>query len=95
MYWSQTESSKWSLDSLSFHPRRPFRRPFCRHRYPHMGRQCYRSPPGTISGAKIPDKDEITLKSGRTVQGRRARSTLQSGGGVAEGSRLEQDSTRG
>eukprot|EP00964_Phaeocystis_antarctica_P153215 scaffold121381_cov63-Phaeocystis_antarctica.AAC.1 len=24
MYWSQTESSKWSLDSLSFHPRRPF-----------------------------------------------------------------------
>eukprot|EP00964_Phaeocystis_antarctica_P119192 scaffold82931_cov78-Phaeocystis_antarctica.AAC.1 len=24
MYWSQTESSKCSLDSLSFHPRRPF-----------------------------------------------------------------------
>eukprot|EP00964_Phaeocystis_antarctica_P005903 scaffold3214_cov33-Phaeocystis_antarctica.AAC.2 len=24
MYWSRTESSKWSLDSLSFHPRRPF-----------------------------------------------------------------------
>ena len=24
MYWSQTESSKWSLDSLSFHPRHPF-----------------------------------------------------------------------
>eukprot|EP00964_Phaeocystis_antarctica_P043048 scaffold24681_cov76-Phaeocystis_antarctica.AAC.2 len=23
MYWSQTESSKWSLDSLSFHPRPP------------------------------------------------------------------------
>ena len=25
MYWSQTESSKWSLDSLSFHPRHPFK----------------------------------------------------------------------
>ena len=25
MYWSQTESSKWSLDSLSFYPRHPFR----------------------------------------------------------------------
>eukprot|EP00964_Phaeocystis_antarctica_P145778 scaffold111891_cov64-Phaeocystis_antarctica.AAC.6 len=24
MYWSQTESSKCSLDSLSFHPRHPF-----------------------------------------------------------------------
>eukprot|EP00964_Phaeocystis_antarctica_P153430 scaffold121705_cov60-Phaeocystis_antarctica.AAC.1 len=24
MYWSQTESSKWSLYSLSFHPRHPF-----------------------------------------------------------------------
>ena len=24
MYWSQTESSKWSLCSLSFHPRPPF-----------------------------------------------------------------------
>eukprot|EP00964_Phaeocystis_antarctica_P033706 scaffold19109_cov75-Phaeocystis_antarctica.AAC.1 len=25
MYWSQTESSKWSLDGLSFHPRPPFK----------------------------------------------------------------------
>eukprot|EP00964_Phaeocystis_antarctica_P084224 scaffold53013_cov47-Phaeocystis_antarctica.AAC.6 len=24
MYWSQTESSKWSLGRLSFHPRPPF-----------------------------------------------------------------------